>query len=554
MTPAIGCTHTAFRIRRSAISRNFALGCLVVVVAASSAAHARLSLALSTPKAADAYSATFVEQAVPSLIEVFTPASVSVTMRNTGTATWIASEGDVFLATQRPQDNYYWCIQDNPHGIYTGNRVRLPHDVAPGQDVTFAFVVKPLSCGFAATAPFRFRMLSQIHGTFGDETPGADVVVSTSAQFVSQQAPAVAPAGAHISVSVTFMNTTNITWRSADGYALRAVPAGSATWGTTSVALPADVAPGGTVTFAFGIDVPAIVAVYNFQWQMSGPGDVPFGQTSPATPISVVAAGSPNYQGLWWAAPAGAESGWGIDLAHQGDVIFATWFTYDVTGKGLWLAMVANKDLTGAYTGALLQSTGPPFNAVPFQPLQVHSVAVGNGALTFDEAGNGTFAYTLQGVSQTTSIVRQAFGPLPTCTFGLESDLRVAYNYQDLWWASPAGSESGWGLSLAHEGDVIFGTWFTYDVDGTPMWLAFTATKTAGTTTPTYRGALYRTTGPSFAAVPFDPSQVVATAVGIASITFSDGNAGVFSYSVNDVTGSKPITRQIFVTPGTICQ
>jgi len=554
MTPAIGCTHTAFRIRRSAISRNFALGCLVVVVAASSAAHARLSLALSTPKAADAYSATFVEQAVPSLIEVFTPASVSVTMRNTGTATWIASEGDVFLATQRPQDNYYWCIQDNPHGIYTGNRVRLPHDVAPGQDVTFAFVVKPLSCGFAATAPFRFRMLSQIHGTFGDETPGADVVVSTSAQFVSQQAPAVAPAGAHISVSVTFMNTTNVTWRSADGYALRAVPAGSATWGTTSVALPADVAPGGTVTFAFGIDVPAIVAVYNFQWQMSGPGDVPFGQTSPATPISVVAAGSPNYQGLWWAAPAGAESGWGIDLAHQGDVIFATWFTYDVTGKGLWLAMVANKDLTGAYTGALLQSTGPPFNAVPFQPLQVHSVAVGNGALTFDEAGNGTFAYTLQGVSQTTSIVRQAFGPLPTCTFGLESDLRVAYNYQDLWWASPAGSESGWGLSLAHEGDVIFGTWFTYDVDGTPMWLAFTATKTAGTTTPTYRGALYRTTGPSFAAVPFDPSQVVATAVGIASITFSDGNAGVFSYSVNDVTGSKPITRQIFVTPGTICQ
>jgi len=332
------------------------------------------------------------------------------------------------------------------------------------------------------------------------------------------------------------------------------VPAGSATWGTASVALPADVAPGGTATFAFGVDVPAAVGVYNFQWQMTGPGDAPFGQISPATPISVVPAGPPNYQGLWWAAPAGGEPGWGIDLAHQGDVIFATWFTYDVTGKGLWLAMVANKDLTGAYTGALLQSTGPPFNAVPFQPLQVHSVAVGNGALTFDEAGNGTFAYTLQGVSQTTSIVRQAFGPLPTCTFGLESDLRVAYNYQDLWWASPAGSESGWGLSLAHEGDVIFGTWFTYDVDGTPMWLAFTATKTAGTTTPTYRGALYRTTGPSFAAVPFDPSQVVATAVGIASITFSDGNAGVFSYSVNDVTGSKPITRQIFVTPGTICQ
>ena len=36
-----------------------------------------------------------------------------------------------------------------------------------------------------------------------------------------------------------------------------------------------------------------------------------------------------NYTGLWWAAPTGSESGWGIYLAHQGDTIFATWFTYD---------------------------------------------------------------------------------------------------------------------------------------------------------------------------------------------------------------------------------
>ncbi|MGC1818702.1 MAG: S8 family peptidase, partial [Casimicrobiaceae bacterium] len=40
-------------------------------------------------------------------------------------------------------------------------------------------------------------------------------------------------------------------------------------------------------------------------------------------------AAAPNYQGLWWASPAGSESGWGINFAHQGDVIFATWFTYD---------------------------------------------------------------------------------------------------------------------------------------------------------------------------------------------------------------------------------
>ncbi|MGE5090318.1 MAG: S8 family peptidase, partial [Candidatus Levyibacteriota bacterium] len=52
---------------------------------------------------------------------------------------------------------------------------------------------------------------------------------------------------------------------------------------------------------------------------------------------------APNYEGLWWAAPAGSESGWGINFAHQGDVIFATWFTYDATGKAWWLSMTALK-------------------------------------------------------------------------------------------------------------------------------------------------------------------------------------------------------------------
>ena len=60
-------------------------------------------------------------------------------MRNTGTATWYQTEGDVFLATQEPQDNYYWCIQGNPYGSHSGNRVLLPNDVAPNQEVTFTF-------------------------------------------------------------------------------------------------------------------------------------------------------------------------------------------------------------------------------------------------------------------------------------------------------------------------------------------------------------------------------------------------------------------------------
>ena len=50
-----------------------------------------------------------------------------------------------------------------------------------------------------------------------------------------------------------------------------------------------------------------------------------------------------NYQGLWWNAPAWSESGWGINFAHQGSDIFATWFTYGADGSPLWQSATAVK-------------------------------------------------------------------------------------------------------------------------------------------------------------------------------------------------------------------
>jgi hypothetical protein len=258
-----------------------------------------------------------------------------------------------------------------------------------------------------------------------------------------------------------------------------------------------------------------------------------------------------NYEGLWWKSPAGTESGWGINFAHQGDVIFATWFTYDTTGNAWWLSMTATKSSDKIYAGTLYQTAGPPFDAVPFDPTQVTAVAVGAGTVTFVDANNGSFTYTVNGVTQIKALTRQVFGPMPTCTFGAQSNLALATNYQDLWWASPAGSESGWGINLTQQGDTIFATWFTYDHDRTPLWLTATAPKTGP---GVYSGSLYRTTGPTFNAVPFNPSNVVGTVVGTASFTFSDGNTASFAYLVNGVAQTKPITREVFRSPGTLCQ
>ncbi|HEX3632260.1 MAG TPA: S8 family peptidase [Casimicrobiaceae bacterium] len=268
--------------------------------------------------------------------------------------------------------------------------------------------------------------------------------------------------------------------------------------------------------------------------------------------------GTLNYGGLWWNSPGGSEAGWGINFAHQGDQIFASWFTYDLTGKAWWLVMSANLTAPRVYSGSLFEGTGPPFDSVPFPPLGAPGGATGSsagtGTLRFNDANNGIFTYTVHGITQTKSITRETFGPLPACA-GAQANLALATNYQDLWWAAPAGSEAGWGINLTHESDTIFATWYTFDHDRTPMWLVSTLTKTAAAS---YSGDLIRlTSGPPFNEFPFppigSPGGANGSVVGTATLNFSDGNSGTFSYTVGAVAQSKSITREVFAAPGTVC-
>jgi len=120
-----------------------------------------------------------------------------------------------------------------------------------------------------------------------------------------------------------------------------------------------------------------------------------------------------------------------------------------------------------------------------------------------------------------------------------------------LWWKFPAGSESGWGINFAHQGDVLFATWFTYGADGKPLWFIVLADQTGP---GVFAGPVSTVTGPPFSAIPFDPTIVVETVVGTATLTFTDGNTATFSYTVNGISQTKTITRQVFAEPGTVCQ
>ena len=69
---------------------------------------------------------------------------------------------------------------------------------------------------------------------------------------------------------------------------------------------------------------------------------------------------------------------------------------------------------------------------------------------------------------------------------------------------------------------------------------------------------LFKLSGPGFNAAPFPPLGApggpTGASVGTATFAFSSGNAANFIYTINGVTQVKPITREIFTPPGTVCE
>ena len=288
-------------------------------------------------------------------------------------------------------------------------------------------------------------------------------------------------------------------------------------------------------------------------------------QTIPGSgTVTPAAVGVENYQGLWWNAN---EDGWGITFAHQGDRVYAVWYTYDTVGNAYWLSMLASRtDSTSkVYTGPITSNVGTPFNNYTGNS---PAVPVGDGILTFSDADNGTFEYTITAaggatnVHHTKPITRYILtgGPRLVCDYSLTADIKAATNYQDLWWV-PA--ESGWGVNFAHEGSLLYATWYTYGTNNAPTWLSALMQQSSSnpnryTATAPPLHALWLTSGPRFDNYRASERQVGF--VGTATVLFYDGMHADFSYTtlagsgLPGVTQTKSITRFLFSPGTTICR
>ncbi|HEX3096518.1 MAG TPA: hypothetical protein VHQ02_02300, partial [Usitatibacter sp.] len=114
-------------------------------------------------------------------------------------------------------------------------------------------------------------------------------------------------------------------------------------------------------------------------------------------------------------------------------------------------------------------------------------------------------------------------------------------DFTDLWYLQP---ESGWGLNIVqHPSRQLFAVWYTYGPDGRDTWYVMPGGTWSSSTT--FSGTLFSVAGSPYNG-PFDPGNVGNQAVGSLTLTFSDANHGTLSYTVNGVSGSKPIVRQPF--------
>jgi hypothetical protein len=250
----------------------------------------------------------------------------------------------------------------------------------------------------------------------------------------------------------------------------------------------------------------------------------------------------------WWDP---SESGWGVFTVDQGNLLATGWFTYDSDGEPQWFLLTpSGRGPDGSYTGNIERYTGVPFDRTGGNASESSSV-VGVGSVRFSGADALNLTYTVGNVTQTKALSRFPFGASElVCSRSPTASRAAATNFSDLWWGGATGS-IGWGLHISHLDNSLFATWYTYDSDREPIFMIAAVTRQPN---GSFTGPLLRQpNGTPFLQINGQPAAGAPSQVGTATLTFSNGETGVFTTVLGGVTQSKPITRLQFGSVASVC-
>ncbi|CAN5317805.1 hypothetical protein BH11PSE11_BH11PSE11_38090 [soil metagenome] len=242
-----------------------------------------------------------------------------------------------------------------------------------------------------------------------------------------------------------------------------------------------------------------------------------------------IVADKPAFQGLWWNPN---ESGWGMSIAKHKNMMFSAIFTYDDAGKPTWYVMSSCPifNISTTCVGDIYKVTDGMSPTAAWNGANLKVSVAGTGSLSFTDVDNGTFKFTLNGVAGTKTISRQP----------LSNGAAPAVDYTDLWW-NP--NESGWGIALNQQSNIIFATWYAYDSTGKAVWYVVSNCTVVGTACT---GDLYTVTGGVSLTQAWSSANVAPAKVGSATFTFTDSSSGSMKYTINGVEQTRTISRQPF--------
>jgi sugar lactone lactonase YvrE len=174
----------------------------------------------------------------------------------------------------------------------------------------------------------------------------------------------------------------------------------------------------GTATITFG-DCQHMTITYNFTDGSNRIGTMPLqrldinNSCSAGGDVGGYAGTSQQYSVAWY-DPSTSGQGFVFDLSPQQDVFFAGWYTYDLAGNRLWMAIQGpwSGTQTQASDLAIIQSTGGVFNDPALAKIQ----QVGSASVAFSSCTQATLTYVFAAgplAGQTGSISLQTLGPTP---------------------------------------------------------------------------------------------------------------------------------------------
>ncbi len=244
------------------------------------------------------------------------------------------------------------------------------------------------------------------------------------------------------------------------------------------------------------------------------PDTLPYAPFDCSQPLDVT-------EGMWWDP---ATDGQGMDINRfNNTVIFGPWYLYDTIGEPLWVTFTGQLEGTRA-KGVLRDVTGPPFGPgydQNFDPTQVQERVIGQATIAFLGRDHGAFHYgfgaergNFQGDLAIQQFDRHPNGP-----------------HSGHWW-NPA--QAGHGFQFSQKGDVFFGTWYTYDAEGQPVWYLFVGTMLDADSA---HADTYQFTGPPLSNGPWQHDLLQEQKVGQISVDFPSASEAVVDVTVNGVSG-----------------